>query len=176
MTHIVVERDVCAAMRDGTVLRADVYRPDAPGRYPALLQRTPYSKDGESCVEQGHRLAERGYVVVLQDVRGRFPLRRRVPARLLQRGPQGRRGRLRLGRVGRGAPLVGRAGRHLRRLLLRVDPVGAGAHAAPSPRGDDSQRHRREPAGQGDVGRAPPRARPLVERQHAGPGRPPAPR
>ena len=72
MTHVVVERDVCAAMRDGTALHADIYRPDAPGRYPALLQRTPYSKDGESCVEQGRRLAERGYVVVQQDVRGRF--------------------------------------------------------------------------------------------------------
>ena len=59
-------------MRDGTVLRADVYRPDAPGTYPVLLQRTPYSKDGENCVEQGHRLAERGYVVVQQDVRGRY--------------------------------------------------------------------------------------------------------
>ena len=69
---VAVETDVCAAMRDGTVLRADVYRPDAPGRYPALLQRTPYSKSGESCVEQGHRLAERGYVVVQQDVRGRY--------------------------------------------------------------------------------------------------------
>ena len=67
-----VEADVGAAMRDGTVLRADVYRPDAPGRYPVLLQRTPYSKDGENCVEQGHRLADRGYVVVQQDVRGRY--------------------------------------------------------------------------------------------------------
>ena len=67
-----VEADVSAAMRDGTVLRADVYRPDAPGRYPVLLQRTPYSKDGENCVEQGHNLAERGYVVVQQDVRGRY--------------------------------------------------------------------------------------------------------
>ena len=67
-----VEADVSAAMRDGTVLRADVYRPDAPGRYPVLLQRTPYSKDGENCVEQGHKLAERGYVVVQQDVRGRY--------------------------------------------------------------------------------------------------------
>ena len=69
---VAVEADVGAAMRDGTVLRADVYRPDAPGRYPVLLQRTPYSKDGENCVEQGHRLAERGYVVVQQDVRGRY--------------------------------------------------------------------------------------------------------
>jgi len=59
-------------MRDGVVLRADVYRPDGPGRYPVLLQRTPYSKNGENCVEQGHRLAERGYVVVQQDVRGRY--------------------------------------------------------------------------------------------------------
>ena len=69
---VVVESDVGAEMRDGVVLRADVYRPDAPGRYPVLLQRTPYSKDGESCVEQGHRLVERGYVVVQQDVRGRY--------------------------------------------------------------------------------------------------------
>ena len=69
---VLVEADVGAEMRDGTVLRADVYRPDAPGRYPVLLQRTPYSKDGENCVEQGHRLAERGYVVLQQDVRGRY--------------------------------------------------------------------------------------------------------
>ena len=54
------------------MLRADVYRPDTPGRYPVLLQRTPYAKDGENCVEQGHKLAERGYVVVQQDVRGRY--------------------------------------------------------------------------------------------------------
>ncbi len=69
---VAVERDVGAEMRDRVVLRADVYRPDGPGRYPVLLQRTPYSKGNESCVEQGHRLAERGYVVVQQDVRGRY--------------------------------------------------------------------------------------------------------
>ncbi|MCH8206864.1 MAG: CocE/NonD family hydrolase, partial [Chloroflexi bacterium] len=59
-------------MRDGTVLRADVYRPDASGKFPVLLQRTPYSKGREAHVEQGHRFAERGYVVVQQDVRGRY--------------------------------------------------------------------------------------------------------
>jgi putative CocE/NonD family hydrolase len=59
-------------MRDGTVLRADVYRPDAPGRFPVLLQRTPYSKSSETHEEQGRRFAERGYVVVQQDVRGRY--------------------------------------------------------------------------------------------------------
>ena len=68
---VTVERDVPAMMRDGTVLRADVYRPDAPGKFPVLLQRTPYSKSREPHEEQGHRFAERGYVVVQQDVRGR---------------------------------------------------------------------------------------------------------
>ena len=69
---VAVETDVEVAMRDGTVLRADIYRPDATGKYPVLLQRTPYAKSGEAQVEQGRRLAERGYVVVQQDVRGRY--------------------------------------------------------------------------------------------------------
>ena len=69
---VAVEHDVPATMRDGTVLRADLYRPDAPGKFPVLLQRTPYSKSGEVHEEQGHRFAERGYVVVQQDVRGRY--------------------------------------------------------------------------------------------------------
>ena len=85
-----VEADVSAAMRDGTVLRADVYRPDAPGRYPVLLQRTPYSKDDENCVEQGHKLAERGYVVVQEDVRGRYRSDGEFPTRLFQHRPPGR--------------------------------------------------------------------------------------
>jgi len=59
-------------MRDGTALRADVYRPATDGRYPILLCRTPYDKTREGYVESGHRLAERGYVVVIQDVRGRY--------------------------------------------------------------------------------------------------------
>ena len=36
---VAVERDVPATMRDGTVLRADVYRPDTSGKFPVLLQR-----------------------------------------------------------------------------------------------------------------------------------------
>ena len=57
-------------VRDGTVLRSDVYRPDAPGRFPTLLSRTPYNKLRNP--ENYHKLAERGYVVVVQDVRGRY--------------------------------------------------------------------------------------------------------
>ncbi len=70
---VVVGKNAEARMRDGVVLRADVYRPDAPGRYPVLLQRTPYSKNsGASAVDGFRRLAARGYVVVVQDTRGRY--------------------------------------------------------------------------------------------------------
>jgi len=42
---ILVEKNIEARMRDGVVLRADVYRPDTTERLPAFLQRTPYSKN-----------------------------------------------------------------------------------------------------------------------------------
>jgi hypothetical protein len=57
-------------MRDGTVLRADIYRPQASGRFPVLLQRTPYNKAGGTTF--GYRAAGEGYVVIIQDVRGRY--------------------------------------------------------------------------------------------------------
>ena len=59
-------------MRDGTILRADVYRPRAPGRFPAILQRTPYSKNGPQAAKDFSALAGRGFVVVIQDTRGRY--------------------------------------------------------------------------------------------------------
>jgi uncharacterized protein len=68
--EVTVERGVRAKMRDGVVLRADVYRPKAEGKFPVLLQRTPYNKAGG--VEFGLRAAARGYVVIIQDVRGRY--------------------------------------------------------------------------------------------------------
>ncbi|MDE2604926.1 MAG: CocE/NonD family hydrolase [Burkholderiales bacterium] len=39
-----IDWDVGIAMDDGVVLRADVFRPDAPGRYPVLLSYGPYAK------------------------------------------------------------------------------------------------------------------------------------
>ena len=65
-----MERDVAATMRDGAVLRADVFRPDATGRFPTLLSRTPYDKARDDAPYV--KLAERGYCVVAQDVRGRY--------------------------------------------------------------------------------------------------------
>ena len=41
---IAVERNLECVTRDGTVLRADVYHPADGGRYPTLLNRTPYGK------------------------------------------------------------------------------------------------------------------------------------
>jgi uncharacterized protein len=69
--RIVVERDVEVAMRDGTILRANVYRPEQAEQMPVLLQRTPYGKDG-SDVAFCMLSAARGYAVVVQDTRGRW--------------------------------------------------------------------------------------------------------
>src|SRR6266567_2351257 len=68
--EVTVERDVPVKMRDRVVLHADVYRPKTEGKFPVLLQRTPYNKDGG--VEFGVKAAARGYVTIIQDVRGRF--------------------------------------------------------------------------------------------------------
>ena len=66
---VVVEAGVRVTMRDGVRLIADIYRPTAPGRYPVLLQRTPYNRRDAAT---GTLLASHGYVVIIQDTRGRF--------------------------------------------------------------------------------------------------------
>jgi len=68
---ILVERDVEVGMRDGVNLRADIYRLNKPGRFPVLLERTPYGK-GFSNPGFALMAAERGYAVVVQDTRGRW--------------------------------------------------------------------------------------------------------
>ncbi len=69
--NIVVDRDVPAKMRDGVTLFADIYRPAEPGRYPALLLRTPYNKETDADTFFIDA-AKRGYAVAVQDVRGQF--------------------------------------------------------------------------------------------------------
>ena len=68
--EVTVERGVAVKMRDGVTLRADVYRPQADGKFPVLLERTPYNKAGS--FEFGLKAAARGYVVIIEDVRGRY--------------------------------------------------------------------------------------------------------
>ncbi len=75
LMDIRVERNVAVPTRDGTILRADVFRPEPEGRYPVLLTRTPYNKSLGNLTYgwlQPIRPASEGYVVVAQDVRGRF--------------------------------------------------------------------------------------------------------
>jgi hypothetical protein len=67
---VVVESGVKVVLRDGVTLIADVYRPEGDGRHPVLLTRTPYDRHGG--LEAGPALASHGYVVVMQDVRGRY--------------------------------------------------------------------------------------------------------
>ena len=79
---IIKQTNVPAKMRDGVTLFADVYRPDAPGRFPVLLMRTPYNKatalspDVPPRMNIANDYAERfvplGYVVIVQDTRSRF--------------------------------------------------------------------------------------------------------
>ena len=68
--EITVRRNVPVKMRDGVTLQADIYRPTANGKFPVLLVRTPYDKTQE--MEFAVKAATRGYVVVAQDVRGRY--------------------------------------------------------------------------------------------------------
>src|SRR5690606_27282771 len=64
------EIDVKITMRDGVRLSTNIYRPDAPGRFPVLLMRSPYGNGG-SGNRDAHMFVKRGYAVVLQDTRGR---------------------------------------------------------------------------------------------------------
>lgn len=72
--QIAVERDLPAQMHDGVRLYADVYRPKSEGKFPVIVIRTPYEKRGGIGVgeDYGEYFAKRGYVVVIQDVRGLY--------------------------------------------------------------------------------------------------------
>jgi putative CocE/NonD family hydrolase len=66
------EVDVKIPMRDGALLSADIYRPDAEGRFPAVLVRTPYSNGTDANIATSKWWAQRGYVLIQQDVRGKY--------------------------------------------------------------------------------------------------------
>ncbi|HEX2513576.1 MAG TPA: CocE/NonD family hydrolase [Chloroflexota bacterium] len=68
---VVVERGVPVPMRDGTVLRADVYRPASGGRFPVLVERVAYEL-GARVGGYAPAYVRQGYVVVGQNVRGTF--------------------------------------------------------------------------------------------------------
>src|SRR5262245_30359561 len=71
------EEGIMVPMRDGAKLYTDIYRPARNGvavteRLPVLLQRTPYVMTEGGLVRQANFFASRGYVVAIQNVRGRY--------------------------------------------------------------------------------------------------------
>ena len=72
--EVTIQTDVPAQMRDGTTLMSNVYRPADGGSYPVLLARMPYGKDlpFNSTYLDPVRAVRRGYIVAIQDVRGRY--------------------------------------------------------------------------------------------------------
>jgi uncharacterized protein len=74
--EVAVMKNVMIGMRDGVKLSTDIYRPARngaliEGRFPVLLERTPYRKD-RGAADVAQYFVPRGYVVVVQDVRGRY--------------------------------------------------------------------------------------------------------
>jgi uncharacterized protein len=82
---LVIERDLMVPARDGVALATDVYRPDGPGPFPVLLERTPYDKSAPSRSERTAAIVRprsrgevaayfvrHGYAVAYQDCRGRY--------------------------------------------------------------------------------------------------------
>jgi uncharacterized protein len=70
--EVVVQHDVSMKTRDGVTLFADIYRPKSDDKLPVILMRTPYDKNVGWAVSPAYQIARRGYVVVIQDVRGRY--------------------------------------------------------------------------------------------------------
>lgn len=59
-------------MRDGVRLSADVYLPAVEGRYPVILQRTPYNNNERWIAAEAKRYTGYGYAYVAQDCRGKY--------------------------------------------------------------------------------------------------------
>lgn len=69
----IIREEIKIPMRDGVELGAILYRPDEPGKFPAIVLRTPYdaAKD-DANMELPRKAAKQGYLVFFVDVRGRY--------------------------------------------------------------------------------------------------------
>lgn len=77
LNDVVIEKNREVPMQDGVVLAADVFRPAHGRPAPTLVTRTVYGKENVHYISSGNfplplRLAESGYAVVVNDIRGRF--------------------------------------------------------------------------------------------------------
>jgi hypothetical protein len=73
-SDIIIQHDVPMKTRDGVTLYADIYRPKTSNneKFPVILMRTPYDKNVSWAVSPVFKMVPRGYVVIIQDVRGRY--------------------------------------------------------------------------------------------------------
>jgi putative CocE/NonD family hydrolase len=69
---VLMEMNLMVPMRDGIKLATDIYRPDAKGKYPVILVRTPYGSESTQYSDRGRYFAGRGYVFAVQDCRGKY--------------------------------------------------------------------------------------------------------
>jgi len=152
--EIIVECDLMVPARDGVLLATDVYRPEGPGAFPILLERTPYDKSAPSRYKRTAAIVRpqsRGEVAALFR-RARLCRRLSGLSRPLSFGrpfheiSERGRGRLRRARLAPAPALVQRPGRHPRAVLC-------GAHAG--------RARLSRPAG---TGRTVPRLRRLLQR------------
>ena len=67
-----LDANVKVKMRDGVYISTDIYRPAAEGKFPVIIWRTPYGKNREQHDKECKWYAERGYVCVVQDTRGKY--------------------------------------------------------------------------------------------------------
>ena len=72
MESIEVKRNIKVSMRDGVELSTDIYSPATEGPFPVLLLRTIYDKSADNAVTWIPEFVSRGYVVVVQDCRGKY--------------------------------------------------------------------------------------------------------
>jgi len=68
---VITQNGIPMKTRDGVTLYSDIYRPRADGIFPVILMRTPYDKSVSWAVAPAYQIATHGYVVIVQDVRGR---------------------------------------------------------------------------------------------------------
>ena len=69
---MLIQHRVSMKTRDGVTLYADIYRPKSSDKFPGILMRTPYDKSVSWAVSPAFKIVGRGYVLIIQDVRGRY--------------------------------------------------------------------------------------------------------
>ena len=69
---ILIQHNVAMKTRDGVTLYADIFRPKSSDKFPVILMRTPYDKSVNWASMPAFKIVPRGYVFIIQDVRGRY--------------------------------------------------------------------------------------------------------